>query len=49
MYNMAVCKDQDADDVWYIANNLDESITIREYKKNTIIGVVKNLNGIVLP
>lgn len=33
MCNMAVCKDKDADDVWYIANNLDEPTAIREYKK----------------
>jgi hypothetical protein len=29
---MAVCKDRDADEVWYIANNLDEPTAIREYK-----------------
>ena len=33
MCNMAVCKDKDADDVWYIANNLDNPTAIREYKK----------------
>jgi hypothetical protein len=27
------CKDKDADEVWYIANNLDEPTAIREYKK----------------
>ena len=31
--NMAVCKAQDAEDVWFIANNLSEPYAIREYKK----------------
>ena len=31
--NMAVCKAEDADDVWFIANNLSEPYAIREYKK----------------
>lgn len=31
--NMSVCKAADADEVWYIANNFDEAIAIREYKK----------------
>ena len=30
---MAVCKAQDAEDVWFIANNLSEPYAIREYKK----------------
>lgn len=30
---MTVCKDEDADYFWYIANNLDEPTAIREYKK----------------
>lgn len=30
---MAVCKAVDAEDTWYIANNLDKSLAIREYKK----------------
>ena len=33
MCNMAVCKDKDSDDAWYIANNLDNPTAIREYKK----------------
>lgn len=44
--NMAVCKDQDADDVWYIANNLDEPTAIREYKKRfDIEEMFKDFNG----
>ena len=31
--NMAVCKAQDAEDVWFIANNLSEPYAIRKYKK----------------
>lgn len=31
--NMAVCKAEDADDVWFIANNISEPYAIREYKK----------------
>ena len=31
--NMAVCKAQDAEDVWFIANNIYEPYAIREYKK----------------
>lgn len=31
--NMAVCRAEDADDTWFIANNLEESLAIREYKK----------------
>lgn len=31
--NMAVCKAQDAEDVWFIANNICEPYAIREYKK----------------
>ena len=31
--NIAVCKAEDADDVWFIANNLSEPYAIREYKK----------------
>lgn len=31
--NMAVCKAEDADDTWFIANNLEKSLAIREYKK----------------
>ena len=31
--NMAVCKTQDAEDVWFIANNLSEPYAIMEYKK----------------
>lgn len=31
--NMAVCKAEDADDVWFIANNIPEPYAIREYKK----------------
>lgn len=31
--NMAVCKDEDADDNWFIANNLNENFAVREYKK----------------
>ncbi|MCS6130346.1 transposase [Clostridium botulinum] len=31
--NMAICKAQDAVDVWFIANNLSEPYAIREYKK----------------
>ena len=34
--NMAVCKAQDAEDVWFIANNLSEPYAIREYKKDLI-------------
>ena len=33
---MAVCKAQDAEDVWFIANNLSEPYVIREYKKDLI-------------
>ena len=32
--NMSVCKAADANEVWYIANNFDEAIAIREYKKD---------------
>ena len=31
--NMAVCKAIDAEDTWFIANNLNKSLAIREYKK----------------
>lgn len=31
--NIAVCKAEDTDDVWFIANNLSEPYAIREYKK----------------
>ena len=31
--NMAVCKAQDAEDTWFIANNLSAPYAIREYKK----------------
>ena len=31
--NMAVCKAEDAEDVWFIANNIYEPYAIREYKK----------------
>ena len=31
--NMAVCKAQEAKDVWFIANNIYEPYAIREYKK----------------
>ena len=31
--NIAVCKSQDAEDVWFIANNLSAPYAIREYKK----------------
>lgn len=31
--NLAVCKDIDADDTWFIINNLDNKDAIREYKK----------------
>jgi len=31
--NMAVCKADDAEDVWFIANNLSGPYAIREYKK----------------
>ncbi|MDY4253470.1 MULTISPECIES: hypothetical protein [unclassified Clostridium] len=31
--NMAVCKAEDADDVWFIANNISEPYAIKEYKK----------------
>ena len=31
--NMAVCKAQDAEDVWFIANNLSEPYAIRKYNK----------------
>ena len=30
---MAVCKALDAEDTWFIANNLSEAYAIREYKK----------------
>ena len=30
---MAVCKAQEAKDVWFIANNIYEPYAIREYKK----------------
>lgn len=31
--NMAVCKAEDTEDTWFIANNLSEPYAIREYKK----------------
>lgn len=31
--NMAVCKAENADDTWFIANNLEQPLAIREYKK----------------
>lgn len=31
--NMAVCRAEDADDTWFIANNLTNPFAIREYKK----------------
>jgi hypothetical protein len=31
--NMAVCKAEDADDTWFIANNLEQPLASREYKK----------------
>ena len=31
--NMAICKALDAEDTWFIANNLSEPYAIREYKK----------------
>lgn len=30
---MAVCKEANADDTWYIANNINKPIAIREYIK----------------
>ncbi|WP_291583321.1 hypothetical protein [Clostridium sp. UBA6640] len=30
---MAVCKAQGAKDTWFIANNLEQPLAIREYKK----------------
>lgn len=30
---MAVCKAEDVEDVWFIANNLPEQYELREYKK----------------
>lgn len=30
---MAICKALDAEDTWFIANNLSEFYAIREYKK----------------
>ncbi|MBY6933009.1 hypothetical protein [Clostridium botulinum] len=30
---MAACKEANADDAWYIANNINKPIAIREYKK----------------
>ena len=30
---MSVCKAANADEVWYIANNFDEAVAIREYLK----------------
>ncbi len=35
--NMAVCKAQDAEDVWFIANNIYEPYAIREYRKDLIL------------
>ena len=35
--NMVVCKAQDAEDVWFIANNLSKPYAIRKYKKNTLL------------
>ena len=35
--NMAVCKAQDAEDTWFIANNLSAPYAIREYKKDLIL------------
>lgn len=31
--NISICKDIDADDIWFIAHNLDNNQSIREYKK----------------
>lgn len=33
---MRVCKAQDAEGVWFIANNLSKPYAIREYKKDLI-------------
>ncbi|SHI07411.1 transposase [Clostridium grantii] len=33
MCNMAVCKAEGAEDTWFIANNLEKPLAIREYKK----------------
>ena len=30
---MTICKTQDAEDIWFIANNLSKPYVIREYKK----------------
>ena len=34
---MAVCKAQDAEDVWFIANNLSKPYAIRKYEENTLL------------
>ena len=34
---MAVCKAEDANDVWFIANNISEPYAIRDYKKGLIL------------
>ncbi|WP_425447384.1 IS4 family transposase [Dethiothermospora halolimnae] len=31
--NIAICKAEDKEDTWYIANNLEKPLSIREYKK----------------
>lgn len=32
-YNMTVCRAEGFYDTWFIANNLEKSLAIREYKK----------------
>ena len=34
---MAICKALEAEDTWFIANNLSEPYAIREYKKDLIL------------
>ena len=37
---MVVCKAQDAEDVWFIANNLSKPYAIRKYKKILCLFIV---------
>lgn len=36
VYNMAVCKAEDANNAWFTSNNLEQSLETREYKKDLI-------------
>ncbi|WP_146005357.1 hypothetical protein [Haloimpatiens massiliensis] len=35
--NLAVCKAEESEDIWYLATNMDSKKAVRKYKKRFII------------